>query len=110
MTRDHLTGDGRARSFAIAGGGVFVFSLVYCAWSYASPFGTSTADSTAIAPAAFNVLLFSGFALHHSAFARSGVREWIADRVSPRLERSLYVWVASLLLLVRRRRLAARSG
>lgn len=100
MTRGHLTGDGRVRSFAIAGGGVFVFSLVYCAWSYASPFGTSTVDSTAIAPAAFNVLLFSGFALHHSAFARSGVREWIADRVSPRLERSLYVWVASLLLLV----------
>ena len=100
MTRDHWTGDGAARSFAIAGSGVFVVSLVYTAWSYVSPFGVTTTNSTSvIVPAAFDIILFTAFALHHSVFARSGVRQWIADRVSSRLERSLYVWVASLMLL-----------
>jgi len=100
VTRDHWTGDGAARSFAIAGSGVFVFSLVHTAWSYVSPFGVTTTSSTsAIVAAAFDIVLFTAFALHHSVFARSGVRQWMADRVSSRLERSVYVWVASLMLL-----------
>ena len=101
MTRGYSVGDAAARAFSIAGGGVFVFSLAYTAWAYALPFGITTADSTsAIVPVAFDVILFTAFALHHSLFARSGVRQWIADRVSPQLERSVYVWVASTLLLV----------
>jgi protein-S-isoprenylcysteine O-methyltransferase Ste14 len=100
VTRGPSTGDGATRSFAIAGGTVFVFSLLYAAWSYASPFGLSTTGSTSvIAPAAVDIALFTAFALHHSVFARSRVRQWIAERVSSRLERSVYVWVASLLLL-----------
>jgi protein-S-isoprenylcysteine O-methyltransferase Ste14 len=100
VTRRHSTGGAAARSFAIAGGGVFVVSLAYTAWSYAGPFGVTIGDSTSVSvPAALNIVLFTAFALHHSVFARSAVRQWIADRVSPRLERSVYVWVASLLLL-----------
>ena len=100
MTQGHSTGDAPARSFAIAGGLVFVCSLVYTAWSYAWLFGVTKTDSTAvIVPALFNTILFTAFALHHSVFARSGVRQWIADRVPAGLERSVYVWVASLLLL-----------
>jgi protein-S-isoprenylcysteine O-methyltransferase Ste14 len=101
VTREHSTGNGAARSFAIAGGVLFVFSLAYTAWSYASPFGMIAIDSlSAGEPAAFDVLLFTGFALHHSVFARSAVRQWIASHVPARLERSVYVWVASLLLIV----------
>jgi protein-S-isoprenylcysteine O-methyltransferase Ste14 len=90
---------GAARSFAIAGGVIFVCSLVYTAWSYAWTFGDTTSGSTAPLRAAWiDTLLFTGFALHHSAFARSGMRRWVAARLSPTLERSAYVWVASVLL------------
>src|SRR5690349_21031158 len=85
-------------AFVIGGGLVFVASLVYAAWSYAVPFGART-DAPALAPAALNVLSFTVFAGHHSLFARTRLRQWIAGRVSPRLERSVYVWIASLLLL-----------
>jgi methanethiol S-methyltransferase len=99
VPREHSTGNTAARSFAIAGAIVFVASLAYTAWSYAWSFGVAAGGpSPAIVPAAFDVLLFTGFALHHSLFARTKMRQWIADRVSPQLERSLYVWVASLLL------------
>jgi protein-S-isoprenylcysteine O-methyltransferase Ste14 len=101
VTREHATGDAAARSFAIAGGLIFVWSLVYAAWSYGWTFGLTMSGSTSpVGPASLDALLFTGFALHHSVFARTGAREWMADRVSPRLERSVYVWVASLLLLI----------
>lgn len=48
---------------------------------------------------AWDTLLFSLFALHHSLLARSGAKAWISRLVSPALERSVYVWVASLLLI-----------
>ena len=100
MTHGHSTGGAAARSFAIAGGVVFVFSLSFTAWSYAWRFGAASTGSTSvIVPAAFNTILFTAFALHHSVFARTSVRQWIADRVPVGLERSVYVWVASLMLL-----------
>jgi hypothetical protein len=67
VTRAYSAGDAAAGAFSIAGGGVFVFSLAYAAWAYAVPFGVTTADSTsAIVPVAFDVILFTVFALHHS--------------------------------------------
>jgi methanethiol S-methyltransferase len=48
---------------------------------------------------AWNTALFSLFALHHSLFARTGIRASI-QRAMPALERSLYVWVASLLFIL----------
>jgi protein-S-isoprenylcysteine O-methyltransferase Ste14 len=47
----------------------------------------------------FNVALFTGFALHHSLMARTGAKAWITRTVPADLERSLYVWIASLLFL-----------
>jgi hypothetical protein len=41
---------------------------------------------------------FTLFAAHHSIFARAPFRAWIARHVSPYLERTVYVWIASLLL------------
>lgn len=44
--------------------------------------------------------LFTVFALHHSVMARTGAKRWITRIVAPDLERSVYVWIASLLFLV----------
>ena len=63
-----------------------------------------------LAPVLVNLLLFSAFALHHSALARSGAKETIRRIAPPELERSLYTWVASLLFLGRLHLVAAGSG
>ena len=57
--------------------------------------GSGGARSGAIA----NVILFTIFALHHSIMARTGAKAWITRLVPPGLERSVYVWIASLLFL-----------
>ena len=49
--------------------------------------------------AVVNVILFTVFALHHSVMARTGVKAWIARVFPARLERSTYVWIASVLFL-----------
>lgn len=56
-------------------------------------------DSPATADAIANVTLFTIFALHHSIMARTGAKRWITRIVSPDLERSVYVWIASLLFI-----------
>jgi protein-S-isoprenylcysteine O-methyltransferase Ste14 len=48
-------------------------------------------------PLAINVVLFTIFALHHSILARTGVKAWLMQHVAPALERSIYVWTASVL-------------
>ena len=77
---------------------MFAGSLGYFVVSYAGygrPVGAWTSDGwLAVVP---NVLLFSLFALHHSLFARTGLKAVVIARVSPALERAVYVWVASLL-------------
>jgi len=76
-----------------------VVSLVYFLLSYVTTFGTPAPDGDLAAPITWNVALFSIFALHHSVFARARVRRWIARIVPAELERSFYVWVASLLFI-----------
>ena len=46
-----------------------------------------------------SVVLFTIFALHHSIMARTGAKAWITRLVPADLERSVYVWIASLLFL-----------
>jgi protein-S-isoprenylcysteine O-methyltransferase Ste14 len=85
---------------ALGGGLVFVGSLVYFVVSYAWRFEGDASAPGPLGPAAANIALFSLFALHHSAFARSGAKTWVQQRLPPVLERSLYVWVASLLFVL----------
>jgi protein-S-isoprenylcysteine O-methyltransferase Ste14 len=90
-----------ARLIAIVGGLSFAASLAYFSASYAGRFGRETPRTPAenlLVPVAVDVALFTAFALHHSIFARSGLKAAIARRVSDHLERSLYVLVASALL------------
>jgi protein-S-isoprenylcysteine O-methyltransferase Ste14 len=46
-----------------------------------------------------DTLLFSGFALHHSVFARPSVKRGVGQLVPGDLERSFYVIVASVLFM-----------
>jgi protein-S-isoprenylcysteine O-methyltransferase Ste14 len=84
--------------YAWLGGGLFVASLLYFLYFYLIlldrpvPVGGVRALS-------INLLLFSLFALHHSIMARTGAKQWIIRVVPAELERSTYVWVASLLFL-----------
>jgi methanethiol S-methyltransferase len=89
-------------STAIAwlGGGAFAASLGYLVYTYAVTLGrpVAAADGAAIPAAVVDTLLFSLFAAHHSLFARTWVKRVVVRLVPPSLERSSFVWVASLLL------------
>jgi hypothetical protein len=87
------------RSFVWLGGALFVASLVMTGWSYARWLGRPQ-PWAGWRPLIFDVLLFSAFALHHSLFARSSVKSALATVCPDRLLRSVYVWVASALLIV----------
>ena len=92
---------GSARVFALAGGAIFVISLVYFVWCFTWRYSAASmpADGEVGPPALVNVVLFSAFSLHHSLFARSGVKAWLTRRIQPAFERSVYVWIASLLFI-----------
>ena len=80
------------------GGAVFVAALAFCGYSYAVVWARSAPfDSGAMA---VNAVLFSAFAAHHSVFAREAVKRWQLTLVPEDMLRSVYVWTASLLLLL----------
>jgi protein-S-isoprenylcysteine O-methyltransferase Ste14 len=87
--------------FAVLGGLLFAGSLVFFAVSYTSGFDGLTAwtASNGWRTAAIDIVLFTVFALHHSVFARTPVRRSLERLVPAELERSVYVWIASLLFL-----------
>jgi protein-S-isoprenylcysteine O-methyltransferase Ste14 len=91
------------RLFVWSGGALFVLSLAACAYEYvfvwASPRPVSGRWSPAVA-VAIDAALFGVFALHHSLFARESIKRRVARVVPDRLIRSVYVWTASLLLIV----------
>jgi protein-S-isoprenylcysteine O-methyltransferase Ste14 len=87
-----------ARLFAWMGAGLFVLSLSYFLYAYWTVFGSRSDGPLRAVFVVWNVVLFSVFALHHTVFARERVRLMVT-RVFGRLERSFYVWVASVLLI-----------
>lgn len=79
---------------------MFVFSLLSMPLMYFFRLGTPAPnDGSAVRDSIANVLLFTIFALHHSVMARTGAKAWLTRRVPRDLERSLYVWISSLLFL-----------
>lgn len=88
------------RAFAWLGGALFVVALFtggrWFVVTLAHPAETAVPLPAALA---WNVALFSLFALHHSVLARTRAKTWITRAVPPALERSVYVWLASLLFL-----------
>jgi protein-S-isoprenylcysteine O-methyltransferase Ste14 len=87
----------RDEAIAWTGGAVFVTSLALAAWWYAVELGRPRQPAGA-APLVVDIVLFTMFALHHSVFARSGVKAVMLRIVPDHLLRPLYVWTASLLL------------
>ena len=87
------------RVCAWGGAAVFAASLLYFLFSYDVTFVRPSEGELAIGTIAWNTALFSVFALHHSLFARAGIRASI-QRTIPTLERSFYVWIASLLFIL----------
>ena len=88
-----------AQACAWGGAAVFVASLTFFLFSYDVTYGVATTGPSHLVPIVWNVILFSVFAFHHSLFARSGVRERVGRAVRS-LERSVYVWVSSVLLIL----------
>jgi methanethiol S-methyltransferase len=85
-------------AFVWLGGAIFVFALGYCVYSYAVPWGRVVPyDAPAMV---VDAVLFSVFALHHSIFARDSIKQRLARIVPEPLLRSVYVWLASALLIV----------
>jgi protein-S-isoprenylcysteine O-methyltransferase Ste14 len=88
-----------ARLFSAAGALLFAGSITYFFVAYLTSFGATTSSEDDVAAVTFNVTLFTLFAVHHSVFARGPIRQWVARTVPPELERSVYVWIASILFI-----------
>jgi methanethiol S-methyltransferase len=87
----------RDRLFVWLGGILFVGSLACCAYWYMLRWAVPREVDWAAS--GVDTIVFSVFALHHSLFARTRVKTWLAGLVPDRLVRSVYVWSASLLLV-----------
>ena len=87
------------RVFVWAGGALFVASLALTAWWYLIVLGRAL-PFTGWTPLLIDMALFSVFAAHHSVFAREGVKRSVAMVIPGGLLRSLYVWTASVLLML----------
>lgn len=89
------------RLFAWTGALLFLLSLLSFALVYGWRLRTPAPGDLAGAwrDALDNLILFTVFALHHSIMARTGAKAWLTRLVAPDLERSVYVWIASLLFL-----------
>ncbi len=86
------------KAFVWTGGAVFITALTVCTGWYLFVLGDA-APFAGWQPLAFDAALFSIFALHHSVFAREPVKQKLAA-IPPHLRRSVYVWMASLLLML----------
>jgi len=82
------------------GGGLFIVSLATATYAYAVTWAESIPLATSWPTALLiDALLVTGFAFHHSLFARDPVKALMARVMPADLVRSLYVWIASLLFI-----------
>ena len=86
------------QAFAWSGALLFAAALAWFVYQYLITFGAAVSASAPHA-AAFDIALFSLFAFHHSLFARTPIRAWMT-KYAPRNERTIYVWIASVLFIV----------
>ena len=86
--------------FRWTGALAFLASLLSFVVVYGWRLGTPAPPSDEAARDAIaNTILFTIFALHHSIMARTGAKSWITRVLPANLERSVYVWIASVLFL-----------
>jgi methanethiol S-methyltransferase len=87
------------RAFVWGGGAIFVASLALTTWRYLGAFGAPP-PTPRLGAAVIDTLLLGLFGVHHSVFARTWAKTLVRRLVPDRLVRSLYVWIASTLLIV----------
>ncbi len=89
-------------AFAWFASALFAASLGFFLYVYLFTFGVAgpQAHSSPWRPLLVNTALFTVFALHHSLFARTRLKQFVNALVSPALERSVYALVASVLFLL----------
>ena len=86
------------RVYSIAGGLCFIASLSYFIYVYFVRFGIADTNSgQVLSSLTTNIVLFTAFASHHSLLARERVKDWIIRYIPAELERSTYIWFASVL-------------
>jgi protein-S-isoprenylcysteine O-methyltransferase Ste14 len=86
-----------ALTFAWTSAAAFLASLLYFLYAYFVRFGQPGHPGGWLQPVAIDLALFTAFALHHSLFARTGLKRRIGAAVSPTLERAVYTLISSLL-------------
>jgi protein-S-isoprenylcysteine O-methyltransferase Ste14 len=94
---------GFVRALALSGAVLFAASLASGVWLYVSlghPVGSAAHARPAAVAVLANLLIFGLFALHHSLLARAGAKARLTRLIPAELERTAYVWVASLLFLL----------
>ena len=90
-----------SRWFQLSGAAMFAVALAVAAnamlraWTAADPLH----GGELVRGLAVDAALFTVFALHHSVQPRAFVRRHVSRWLDSRAERSLYVWLASLLLI-----------
>jgi methanethiol S-methyltransferase len=87
------------QTFRVLGLMAFMASLTLLGWWWLR-LGTVEAHGVRWRAAVWDTALFSGFALHHSLLARRFAAQVVARLVTDELVRSVYVWMASLLLVM----------
>jgi len=95
MAPDTRTRTAAGSAFVWLGAALFASSLGWFVFSYFVRFPTLPVGLAPAGPVAWDLALFSAFALHHSLFARDALRLRV-ERTFPGSERSVYVWIASL--------------
>lgn len=73
-------------------------SLLYFLYFYFVTLSSPAPGEDWTAPVAFNTALFGLFAVHHSVMARPPAKRWLARLLPESVERTLFVWVSSVLL------------
>lgn len=96
-----VAGRSSRAALVVAWSGAFAFAvaLLYFLYAYLVRFGAVAESASPWRAAAVNVLLFSGFAVHHSLLARTSFKARVSRVVDPALERSVYTWTASVLFI-----------
>ena len=87
------------RLFEWLGGVMFVTSLAVCVWWYLFVLGRPR-PRMGWMPIVVDTILVTVFALHHSVFAREPIKRAMASAIPEVPLRSVYVWIASLLLIL----------